>query len=373
MPDPVTKTASVGKVEKETESTTHGKTETTVKKINVSILEMEDVLFHHNSAIMMPESPIEEPDDDKGTEKQEKVTGVKALALIYKQYDFDPDKKLLIAGHSDTSGEDKYNFELSDLRAQNVLYILIARRGIWADISFSKQKIEDYQQFLNYVNKIYKYPCNSGAVDDKWGDITKGATESFINYFNGEFITKYGKDFTGPMVLSPIPPGQLELVKKDGKKRWTPELWKAAYNFYFLALANTLEIKPMVLYEKAHTVIKWVDPNKKYVACGESFPIDEAKKDNYRSQDNRRVEVLIFDRDDTPKIECPVKDSGLPKWDAKHKPEDCPLWHNLILRPLYLDPKDLNSVTYHLAFTYWDKVKAAVTNIPEGLAIEAFQ
>ncbi len=373
MPDPVTKETSVGKVEKETESTTHSKTTTTVKKINVSILEMEDVLFHHNSAVMMPESPIEEPDEDKGTEKQEKVTGAKAMALIFKLYNFDPDKKLLIAGHTDTSGDDKYNFELSELRAKNVQYILSAERDLWAEISYSKQKIEDYQQVLNYVNQTHKYPCNSGKVDNVWGSITRGAIENFINYFNGEFITRYSKDFMGPMALTRIPGGQLELVKRDSKKRWTEELWKAAYNFYFLAIASALEIKPSVLYEKARTVVKWADNKNKYVACGESFPIDEARKDEYRSQDNRRVEILIFDGSDSPVIKCPVTDKGKPKWDTKHKPEECPLWHNLILRPLYLDPKDLNSITYHIAFTYWNKVKEKLMRVPEGLPVEAYQ
>ncbi|MBN2183957.1 MAG: OmpA family protein [Candidatus Krumholzibacteriota bacterium] len=373
MPDPVSKEASVGKVEKETESTTHGKTTTTVKKIKVSILEMEDVLFHYNSAVMMPESPVEEPEDDKGSEKQEKVTGARAMALIFKQYDFDPDKKLLIAGHTDTSGDDKSNFELSELRAQNVQYILTAQRDLWAEISYSRQKIEDYQQILNYVNKTYKYPCNCGKIDNKWGDITKGATETFIRYFNGEFITRYGKDFTGPMTLKKIPGGQPELVKKDGKKRWTEELWRAAYNFYFLAIAKPLDITPSALYEKATAVIKWADEKNKYVACGESFPIDQAKKDDYRSQDNRRVEILVFDSNDSPVIKCPETDDGKPKWDAKHKPEECPLWHDLILRPLYLDPRDMNSIVYHIAFTYWDKVKAKVMRIPEGLPVEAYQ
>lgn len=355
------------------DAVTDKKNASVAKKIDVSILEMEDVLFHHNSAVMMPESPIEEPDEDKGTEKQEKVTGAKALALIFKQYDFDPDKKLLIAGHTDTSGEDKYNFELSELRAQNVLYLLTAERDLWAKVSYSKQKVEDYQQVLNYVNKIYKYPCHSGKVDDKWGDITKGATESFIRYYNGEFITRYSKDFTGPMALTPIPPGQLELVKKDGKKRWTEELWKAAFNFYFLALASALEVKPTVLYERCRKDLKWVNDKKKYVACGESFPIDKAKKDNYRSQDNRRVEILVFDRNETLTIDCPVTDKGEPQWNTKHKPEECPLWHNLILRPAYLDPKDMNSLAYHMTFTYWDRVKNKLMNVPDGLAIEAFQ
>ncbi|MCP4570172.1 MAG: hypothetical protein GY841_21540 [FCB group bacterium] len=373
MPDPVTKEASVGKAEKDTEATSHGKTETTIKKINVSVLEMEDVLFHHNSAIMMPESPIEEPDEDKGSERQEKVTGAKAMALIFKQYDFDPDKQLLIAGHTDTSGEDKYNFGLSELRAQNVQYILTGERDLWARNAYSKQKIEDYQQFLNYVNKIHKYPCHSGKVDDKWGDITKGATENFIKYFNGEFITKYGKEFTGPMALIPIPGNNLELVKKDGKKRWTEDLWRAAYNFYFLAISSALEIKPAALYKKTQTALRWVNDKKKYVACGESFPIDEAKKDSYRSQDNRRVEILIFDRNDAPVIKCPVTDKGEPKWDTKHKPEECPLWHNLILRPLYLSPKDMNSLSYHMTFTYWDRVKNKLMQVPEGLAIEVYQ
>ncbi|NMC43817.1 MAG: hypothetical protein GYA46_07855, partial [candidate division Zixibacteria bacterium] len=35
----------------------HGVLEGVLSRINVHILEMEDVLFHHNSAVMMPENP----------------------------------------------------------------------------------------------------------------------------------------------------------------------------------------------------------------------------------------------------------------------------------------------------------------------------
>ena len=36
------------------------------------------------------------------------------------------------------------------------------------------------------------------------------------------------------------------------------------------------------------------------MGCGESFPIENKEKNNYRSQENRRVELLFFDKDEAP-------------------------------------------------------------------------
>ena len=41
--------------------------------------------------------------------------------------------------------------------------------------------------------------------------------------------------------------------------------------------------------------------------------------------------------------------------------------------PLHIDPRDLNSVTYHLTFKYIDTIKHAVCDLPDGLQIRAYE
>ena len=72
---------------------TSKKNEVILKLVKMHILEMEDVLFHLNSAVMMPENPQGKSSTQGGgaDEEQLAVTGLKALALVYKQFEFDPD------------------------------------------------------------------------------------------------------------------------------------------------------------------------------------------------------------------------------------------------------------------------------------------
>ncbi|MCC6255172.1 MAG: hypothetical protein IT276_09665, partial [Ignavibacteriaceae bacterium] len=80
--------------------------EVILKLVKMHILEMEDVLFHLNSAVMMPENPQGESSNQGGgaEEEQIKVSGIKALALVFKQFEFDPEVKMVVSGHTDTSG-----------------------------------------------------------------------------------------------------------------------------------------------------------------------------------------------------------------------------------------------------------------------------
>jgi hypothetical protein len=169
----------------------HGSWEITLEAISVHILEMEDVLFHHNSAVMMPENPqgASSQDGAEGTREstkkdQEKISGVKALALVFKQFEFNPDQSIIIAGHTDTSGETKFNFDLSGLRAQNILHLLTGDRKQWAKACYKRHKVEDYQQIMQYLWVTRGWPCDPGPIDDKWGDKTRHATEAFINSYN---------------------------------------------------------------------------------------------------------------------------------------------------------------------------------------------
>jgi hypothetical protein len=68
----------------------------------------------------------------------QRVAGVSNLAAVFEFENANPDHRLLLAGHSDTTGEDDFNFTLSDERARNVLALLLGERERWIDICFAR-------------------------------------------------------------------------------------------------------------------------------------------------------------------------------------------------------------------------------------------
>jgi hypothetical protein len=332
---------------------TNRKNEVILKMVKMHILEMEDVLFHLNSCVVMPENPQGKSSSDGEMESDDEsldVTGIKALAIVFKQFEFDPSKRMIIAGHTDTSGTDEFNFKLSDERAKNILYLLIGEKTEWAKLSYGRHKVEDYQQIMKYFEKKLSCKCDPGDIDDKWGDNTRAATKNFFN-----------KVLPGKSV------SMLAKVENDQKKRWPVEAWEAVYDLYSKEMADVLEVSESELNTRRTTEIKFVDDKKQFVGCGESFPIESKEKNNYRSQKNRRVEILFFDKDETPEINCPAQIK------KAHTEEECPLWKKFYFVPLYIDPKDLKSVVYHLQFVYYDKVKRKQLPVPKGLFISAYE
>ena len=148
---------------------TNSKTEVILKRSKIYILEMEDVLFHLNSAVMMPENPQGKSSTQGGgaDPEQIEVSGLKALALIFKQFEFDPDKRMIVTGHTDTSGSYDFNFKLSDERALNILYLLIGNKEEWAKVCYNRHKVEDYQQIMKYFEKKLVCGCDPGDVAGK--------------------------------------------------------------------------------------------------------------------------------------------------------------------------------------------------------------
>lgn len=330
-----------------------------LKKVNMHILEMEDVLFHLNSAVMMPENPQGKSSDQGGgaADEQVKVSGIKALGLVFKQFEFDQEVKMVISGHTDTSGTDEFNFKLSKERAENILYLLYKdekdeSKKKWAEICFNRQKIEDYQQILTHFEKKLACGCDPKGIDDKWGDNTKKATENFM--------AKMG--FGSVKIKS-----MLYELNLDPNHKWPKELWESVYTLYSRELADTLEITEAELEGRRKTAVKFIDDKKRIVACGESFPIDQKEKNNYRSQKNRRVELLFFDKDEAPELTCPALIT------KAHTEDECPLWRKFYFIPLYIDPKDLKSIVFHLKFVYFDKIKKKQIPVPAGLIIKAYE
>jgi hypothetical protein len=344
-----------------------------VTPIKVHILEMEDVLFHLDSAVMMPDAPAgksstqgttDDPEDAAIQAQENQLSGVRALAVTFKQFEFDSRKRLLVAGHTDTSGAAQMNFELSDQRASAIVHLLEGNRDEWADISFHRHHIEDYQQIMKYVSVSPRFGWNTDPIklDNKWGDDTSTATKNFITSYNTWILSGLA-----PTEATQIPESLHTQIKNDSQHKWPVEMWQAIYDIYNEEMAAALKVSREVLASKYRGMLQFCDTSKKYVACGESFPIDHAERENYRSQLNRRVELLFFDQDEVPVLNCPARTSTV------HTEEECPLWHKLHFTPIYIDPTDLTAIAYHLKFVYFDRVYQALKEVPEGLTIKAFE
>lgn len=343
-----------------------------LKAHNVRVLEMEDVLFHHDSAVLMPENPAgrsskdgqkDDGADDLGSkfsEQQSITTGIKALALVFKQFELDPKISMTIAGHTDTSGKPKYNFTLSGERALNVLYLLTGERDLWAKVSANRHKIEDYQQIMQYFHRLKgDWDCDPAPppykIDNTWGDKTKTATENFLRHAL--------QDTRDSLYIESL----IQRIKDDPKKRWPEEAWTVVFDLYTEVLCAEIGVQPQELKGHAAKTLKFVDDKKQWVGCGESFPLDDRQKKNYRSQTNRRVEILFFDEEEKPILSCPE-----PRDDV-HREEECPLWDKTCYLPLYIDPLDLYAVVYHLRFVFYDRTNKKLVGVPDGLKIRAFQ
>jgi hypothetical protein len=275
-----------------------------------SILEMEDLHFHHDSAVLLPDPSCDDgdSDDDDGdasddgdpTLPQQRITGLAVLRACYVFAADNPAQRMLIAGHADSSGGSAdYNFRISKLRANNVLCALTGDRVGWVKIADKKHKVEDYQQILLWASYAYGWDCNPGAIDDKAGPITEAAVRGFQKRYNVEF---------------PDTP-----ITVDGVVG--AETWGAFFDLYMRELAELMDTDADGL-QKARGNLQFVDAGRKTVGCGASHPIgsvaDASKRapifskdtrkvplaEGYRSSLNRRVELLFFAPGQEPQLSC---------------------------------------------------------------------
>jgi hypothetical protein len=66
--------------------------------------------------------------------------------------------------------------------------------------------------------------------------------------------------------------------------------------------------------------VQFMDGGKKFLPCGESFPIQQPERGNFRSQTNRRIEFLLFDPGEEPALTCPASRSTV------HTKKECPIY-----------------------------------------------
>lgn len=238
-----------------------------------NLLEVEDVHFHHDSAVLLPAY-----DATKTDAPPKAVSSMAVLCVCYRYAKEHPEQKILVCGHTDTSGDAGYNVSLSELRSENVVHILTGDRAKWVDVCKKQNKVEDHQQILKWVHDTFGWETDPGPINNTPNDKTKKATKEFQKTYNIEFSAAIGED---------------GVVGTD--------TWGAFFDVYMLGLMDLLETDEDGLQE-FRKKLQFIEKQK--VGCGENWPIEEKLKDNYRSPTNRRVEILFFDLKEEPALKC---------------------------------------------------------------------
>ena len=308
----------------------------TVRGLRYHMLEMEDVNFHFDSAVLLPDFGKSAP--QPGTPEQDRITGLGVLYACYKHAREHPDQKMLVPGHTDRSGPASYNVMLSALRANNVVHVLMGERKEWVDICLQKHKVEDYQQILKWVAYNWRWDCDPGPITNQQNAQTYAATKSFQKRYNNEFDASIGED---------------GVVGKG--------TWGAFFDVYMRELELILGTDKTGL-EKARQAIHFLDDEDRAVGCGENFPITSENK----SATDRRVELLFFDPDEEPEIEC------LPPIE-RCNPSTCELYNSDMYEIIPIPAKPLPApsgeqiiVSLKLAYTDPEGVER---NFPENFPV----
>lgn len=92
------------------------------------------------------------------------------------------------------------------------------------------------------------------------------------------------------------------------------------FDVYAREIADLLDVDDAGLAELRQKLV-FVDDGRRAVGCGEAFPIDAPQKSNYRSQANRRMELMFFDERDAPPLPChPARSRCVPQDCRVHDP-----------------------------------------------------
>lgn len=169
------------------------------------VLEMEDVHFHHDSAVLMPDFAHCDTTSPSSEGNSDHFSGLAVIAACYAHAAEHPGQKLLITGHTDTSGTESYNQALSQKRADNVLSLLLGNNDGWVQVVNQQHQVEDCQQILKWIADVWFWDCDPGPVDNKKGPQTETGIAVFQSSYNREFqksLTEDGK--VGPQTWGAI-------------------------------------------------------------------------------------------------------------------------------------------------------------------------
>jgi outer membrane protein OmpA-like peptidoglycan-associated protein len=261
-------------------------------------VELADAHFRLDSAVVLPEG--EAPSDDE----HEAFTSAGTFGSVLAFAQGHPDKRLVVAGHTDTSGSEKDNQTLSEERAQVALCCVEGtsvegRRDEFSTLCDGRHKVSDIKQILSWAARKFGFECDPGKVDE----VKATATEPIKGFQSG---------YNAAREALGVP--DAEELEVDGD--FGPKTWGAVFDCYEAALAEEVSRKESAAERledlaELRKSLRFVDVEKKSAGFGELYPIDELGVDDFRSQENRRVELLFFDLEEQPDLDVPPEDSDI--------------------------------------------------------------
>ncbi|HUO38273.1 MAG TPA: peptidoglycan-binding protein, partial [Mycobacterium sp.] len=223
------------------------------------------------------------------------------------------------AGHTDTVGSDKSNVTLSRIRADAAHGLLVGDRTEFATACWGPHLTED-QRYPNGGDGSKK-----GVLWDDYSDVLTWAAKSFgwpCEHPHGtRTLWQATKNFEVSYNASDVGAASAKPLATNG--HFTKATWGAMYDCYERKLAEALNTDLAGLAQ-IRGKVTFVNPAVHEVSCGEYKPIDQLGRDNYRSQTNRRVEILFFDPGEEPNPPC---------FSGTCIPSQCDIYDNRIYKP----------------------------------------
>lgn len=335
-----------------------------LQRFQARVLEVEDVHFNHDSAVMLPDWG--DCDHNVDTADQNDVSGLAILRTAYLHAQRHTEDQLLIAGHTDRSGGDAYNLTLSELRAKNVHALLMGDRDEWVRIAQQKHKPEDIKQILKWVDTTYGWGCDPGPVNETPLPQPSPAVLTFQQRYNQEFhppaptppdsgTTTSDADATSESETAEAS----EPIGEDGYVG--EETWGAFFDVYMKGLKEMLQTDDAGL-QSLRDGITFMNDGQRLVGCGERHPISEDTRDGIRSRVNRRVEMLFFDPAELPNMDCHPGSGG-----CQH--QLCEIYgQNSIFTKTPIPCVDWRAHTLYLHLQWTDPENVA-RDMPQGLPV----
>ena len=280
--------------------------------MTTSVVEMEDLHFNEESAVVLPDFRFLDPMVHLG-----RANGLSVLRACFLHAQRRPDQKLMVVGHADTHGSDAGNQKLSLERADSVHALLANEKSKWAKLVDKTSVIADYQIILRWVAKTWAWPCDPGRIDGERDDATKEAVKRFQRFAGHELA---------------------ESITVDGIVG--EQTWGAVFDIYRRMTADLLAIDLDTLDQRSAALTFLPTAT---VGCGESFPMEETGRDGFRSALNRRVELFFFDPNEEPIMNCHPSPSSCLKDQCELHNSAAYLIADIGVPPRELEPRHLTT------------------------------